>query len=184
MTSIPFVVALVGSAIASATDVRHFKVYNWLSFPLLLSGLIFHTWNLGSSGLFLSVTGIGIPFLLLFPIYAFGIMGAGDVKFASAVGAWLGGGLIVPVLIVGALASGLYSLGLIVFSDGAREAWLNLRQLFFNFSQLWNQSDTATKIETIKMATQRVDRRKRLVPFSAMNAVGVVSTFIWQSSTW
>lgn len=180
--AIPFVVVLAGSVVAAITDVRQFKVYNCLNFPLLLSGLFYHAWLSGSAGLWYGFAGLMVPFLLLFPVYAFGIMGAGDVKFAAAIGAWLGIELIVPVLVVGALCSGIYSVGLIVFSDGAKDAWLNFRQLSFNISQVWSPSDFGTKLETVQMATQRVDRRSRLVPFSAMNAVGVLMTFTWCAS--
>ena len=182
MFAFPFVVALAGSFCAAITDVRQFKVYNRLSFPLLISGVLYHFWLNGSEGLLHSLGGLSVPFLLLFPVYLCGIMGAGDVKFASAIGAWLGLTWIVPVLVVGALCSGIYSISLILFSDGAKDAWLNFCQLWFGISQIFSQGGLAAKFETIHVATQRVDRRRRLVPFSAMNAVGVLLTFIWYAA--
>jgi prepilin peptidase CpaA len=38
----------------------------------------------------LSIAGLGLGLLVMLPLYAKGILGAGDVKFNAAVGAWLG----------------------------------------------------------------------------------------------
>ena len=83
---------------AAVIDGWKLKVPNWLTFPLVLSG-----WALGllhTFGWFTSATGVGdvwaslaattLGFLLLFPVYAVGGMGAGDVKMQMGFGAWVG----------------------------------------------------------------------------------------------
>ena len=42
IVSVPVLVASVAALIAAVTDVRSFKVYNSLTIPLLLSGLVYH----------------------------------------------------------------------------------------------------------------------------------------------
>ncbi len=84
--------------VAAVIDGRKLKVPNWLTFPLVLSG-----WALGlihTCGWFTAWTGQGdvtgslactaLGFLLLFPVYAVGGMGAGDVKMQMGFGAWVG----------------------------------------------------------------------------------------------
>src|SRR5215211_5214299 len=61
-------VAMVAAAVI---DGWKLKVPNWLTFPLVLSG-----------------TALG--FVLLFPVYAIGGMGGGDVKMQMGFGAWIG----------------------------------------------------------------------------------------------
>lgn len=51
--------------------------------------------------------GIGFGFLLLF--YAFGLMGAGDVKFAGALGLWVSWTALAPIWIVASLLVGVHS---------------------------------------------------------------------------
>jgi prepilin peptidase CpaA len=66
------------------------KIYNWLTFPAILAGLIINTIFFGLSGFGYSIgaTFVGIG-LYVIPA-AFGLVGMGDVKLMGAIGA-LGG---------------------------------------------------------------------------------------------
>src|SRR5438552_1328783 len=81
---------LLAALIAAVTDVWKFKVYNLLTLPLLASGLLYHAINGGTPGLAGSVVGALAGFGLMILLYTIGGMGAGDVKFVTALGAWLG----------------------------------------------------------------------------------------------
>lgn len=93
----PLLFISVAMIVAAVIDAWKFKVPNWLTFPLVLSG-----WGLGllhNLGL-LTGTGVGgiggslavttLGFALLLPVYAIGGMGAGDVKMQMGFGAWVG----------------------------------------------------------------------------------------------
>ena len=71
-------------------DVLTRRIPNWLTFSSIILGLmaqiIFFSWP----GFLQSIMGIGSAFLLFFPLFYFGYMGAGDVKLAMAMGAWVG----------------------------------------------------------------------------------------------
>jgi prepilin peptidase CpaA len=83
--------------VAAVIDGWKFKVPNWLTFPLILSG-----WALGLAhnlgwlpgtgvgGLGGSLAGTALGFGLLLPVYAIGGMGAGDVKMQMGFGSWVG----------------------------------------------------------------------------------------------
>ncbi|WP_390349679.1 prepilin peptidase [Variovorax boronicumulans] len=66
------------------------------------AGPLGHDWRAALFG-----AGAGFGFLLLF--YATGLMGAGDVKFASALGLWVGLPALAPIWIGASLIAGIHS---------------------------------------------------------------------------
>lgn len=82
---------------AAVIDGWKLKVPNALTFPLILSGWllgVLHSCGLlestGSGGIGASLAATALGFGLLFPLYAIGGMGAGDVKMQMGFGAWIG----------------------------------------------------------------------------------------------
>jgi prepilin peptidase CpaA len=75
---------------AAYIDGKQLKVPNWITFPMVLSGLLYHTVASGWNGAGDSLYGIMWGLLCLLPLYAIGGMGAGDVKLMAGIGAWLG----------------------------------------------------------------------------------------------
>lgn len=73
--------------LATVTDLLEHKIYNVLTFPMMLVGILGHlvagTWWEGLA----ATIAVGAPFFLL---YALNILKAGDVKLFMAVGALLG----------------------------------------------------------------------------------------------
>src|SRR5688572_33511880 len=73
------------------TDRRTRRVPNEVVLAILVTGWVFaltahDPWR----ALALSVAGTAIGFAIWISFYLFGVMGAGDVKFFGAAGAWLG----------------------------------------------------------------------------------------------
>ena len=95
--------AAVGASLAGAIlDVRSQRIPNWLTGPVLLSGLVWALWLGGLRGVGESVLACGLlgaPFVVLL---AYGGGGAGDAKLMGAVGAWLGlaNGIVVLLAVV------------------------------------------------------------------------------------
>ncbi len=88
--------AMIASAVI---DWWIFKVPNWLTFPVIISGWILgliHTCGGhlvlgdGDGGIGDSLAGTAWGLALLLPFYAIGGMGAGDVKMTMGFGSWLG----------------------------------------------------------------------------------------------
>src|ERR671923_1834472 len=82
---------------AAVIDGWKLKVPNWLTFPLVLSGWalgLCHSFGglegTGAGGIGASLAGTALGFALLFPVYAIGGLGAGDVKMQMGFGAWIG----------------------------------------------------------------------------------------------
>jgi Flp pilus assembly protein protease CpaA len=81
------------------------------------------------------------------------------VKLMAGVGAWLGVPWTVYVFIVTALAGGIYALGLIALRGRLRP--------------------TGEETSGIEQEVRRADRRRRLVPYAPMIAIGILAVLVW-----
>jgi prepilin peptidase CpaA len=181
LNAIPIEVVLVvlaASAVAALTDVWRFKVYNLLTWPLMLTGLTYHTALDGWGGFALSAAGIGFGIGVFIVPYLMGGMGAGDVKFVAALGAWLGITPMTLIVIIGCLATGIYGLMLVCVTGGVRQLWFNLQLTIFRIASVGKLLVPDDQIENIHDWTTNPQRRRRLIPFSAMMGIGVVVTLI------
>ena len=156
--------------VAAVIDYRRFRVPNLLTFPLCASGLVFHGIAGGLSGLQASAQGLLIGGLLLALFYVLGVMGAGDVKLLAGVGAWLGASNIFHIFLVAALAAGVQSLVVFALQRrlGEMKAFLQVMIL-----QLFTLGRHVAWSEPVSVAAQRADRRRRVMPFAVMIAVGL-----------
>ena len=170
------VVVIIASALAALTDIWRFKVYNVLTFPVLFSGLAYYAANEGWSGLAVSALGAAFGLAVFVVPYLMGGMGAGDVKFVAALGAWLGIQSLAVVVFFGCMATGLYALFLVYLTGGVRQLWFNLQLTIFRFATVGRLLVVDDQIERVQDWTKVPDRRRRLIPFSAMIAVGVILT--------
>lgn len=180
-TAIPATIVLLATFVAAVTDVWRFKVHNALTFPLLLLGIIYHGAMFGASGVAQSVTGAVIGFAALIVLYAIGAMGAGDVKFVTAIGAWIGSEQIIPAILIGCIAAGVYAFVLLALHGGADHAWINLQLAMYRIKAIGRHLVRNDESETCQEVAKDLDgRRKRLIPFSAMVGIGVVATLAWK----
>jgi len=75
---------------AAWIDGKELRVPNWLTYPMVLSGLVYGAAVGGWSGLGAALLGMLMGLATLLPLYAVGGMGAGDVKLMAGMGAWVG----------------------------------------------------------------------------------------------
>jgi prepilin peptidase CpaA len=81
---------LVLVTLAAQADVKNRRIPNHLTFPAVVIALVSHAAFGRVNGLLDALTGMAIAGGMLVPGWLMGWMGAGDVKLAAAVGAWLG----------------------------------------------------------------------------------------------
>jgi len=83
-------IAVIVTFVAMITDMKWGKIYNWLTFPLILIGFSANSYFFGMQGFGISLiaAALGITFYLWFAYL--GAVGMGDVKLMAAIGA-LGG---------------------------------------------------------------------------------------------
>lgn len=171
-------VLVSAAAVAAATDMMRFKVYNLLTIPLALLALAYH-WNLfGWSGLLTSLSGMGLALVLLLLPYALGMLGAGDVKFVAALGAWLGPRPLMLLMVLGALTTGAFAAIIVVRRSGWRGVLVDLRLAISRVSRLLGGLWREDRIEPVQAVVQQEDRRHRLVPFSAMMTIALFAVLL------
>ena len=118
-----FVVLVVWAAI---TDVKGLRIGNWVSLALVgLFALYVGVGHLDLGTKQLAVlwhVGVALVVLVIgFGIFAFGAMGAGDIKLMSAVALWAGPGLAIPFLVFTSIAGG--AMGLIIVTGMLYLKW-------------------------------------------------------------
>jgi len=177
--NLPVWVVLSATLLAAYTDVTRFKVYNVLTIPLMLGALVFHSLTSGWFGAGAWALGIGLAFGILMLPYSIGGLGAGDLKFTMAIGAWLGPNLILPIIVIGCLAAGIYAFVLICRQGGALGLSSRLRLMFLRL-RAWGKAMAASDAMEKVIKSSEAERRRHLIPFSAMIAIGVIITIATQ----
>lgn len=122
---VPALVVTAMLATISLVDLRVRRIPNALVLALLVWGLVQVIW-LGQPAPLAAVLGVlaGGGLLLLIALAGRGAMGAGDVKFAGALGAVLGYPLILHGLFYGILAGGAAALVLLVTRRVGRKDYI------------------------------------------------------------
>ncbi len=118
--------AIFLSLIAAYTDLRSRRIPNWLTVPGFAVGVVASTILGGWSGLKDSLLGTGLAFALLLPFWLLRSLGAGDLKFAAALGAYTGPGRLIDILIGSVFVAGLMALILVVYKGRLIETLKNI----------------------------------------------------------
>ncbi|SEU06693.1 prepilin peptidase [Variovorax sp. OV084] len=149
-------------------DFRQRRVPNWLVLAgaaVALAALALGMQPFGIDA-FTALTGAAVGFGCLLLIYAIGFMGAGDVKFAGALGLWVGLPALLPIWVGASLLAGLHS-----------ALWLALQRWpVFPRLALMLQGRSSAVIDIDGGASLK---RKRIVPYAAYLAMATAVWMIW-----
>lgn len=110
--------AAIQLLIAFITDMRHQTISNWLTGTSFAAGVLYHglAGGLGAQGWLYTTAGAAAGFLPLLILYAFGGIGAGDVKLFGALGAWIGTAMIAQLMMYSILYAGAFGVLLLLFN--------------------------------------------------------------------
>ena len=109
------VVLLAVLAVSLYSDIRYRKIYNLVTMPAVIAGMIYHTLVGGINGLFLSFAGFAVGLALLLIPFLMGGIGAGDVKLLGAIGALKGPSFVLYSGLASAIAGGIIVLFLLLY---------------------------------------------------------------------
>lgn len=127
--------------IAAATDIFRAKIPNWLTFPAIIMGIIYNTYNDGIYGCLFSLSGVLLGMAFLLPFYIRGATGAGDVKLMGSVGAFLGPAGVFYAFLFSSIAGGIYAFILLARHGLLKETfmryWFMLGAFLFQHKMLY-----------------------------------------------
>ncbi len=126
--AIKILICAVFLVLINITDIKGFKIKNKVVLPTIILGLAY---GLICSSFLDSLYGMLIP-LVLFPLYALKMLGAGDVKALCAIGAVLGFKLSVMTMLLTFISGGVIALGFMLFNKNFVERFKNL----FNYLKM------------------------------------------------
>ena len=121
--------AVVFAVVAGWSDWRSRRIPNWLTVPGLVIGIVVNAMASGLNGLKASLLGAGLGLLLLLPFVFLRSLGAGDWKLAGALGAFVGPGALVDLLMGSVIIAGVMALGLVIYKRRLKEALRNIGRL-------------------------------------------------------
>lgn len=75
---------------AVINDLHSYKVRNKITLTFAIIGIVYNISFYGLQNFYSTVLGLTVPFLILFPLYAVKIIGAGDIKLFCSIGTFLG----------------------------------------------------------------------------------------------
>jgi prepilin peptidase CpaA len=169
----PVWLVTVTLVVAAIIDGRKLKVPNWLTFPMILSGLIYGFEVGGWSGLQASFIGTLVGLALLLPAYAIGGMGAGDVKLLAGVGAWVGATNTFYAFCVSAVIGGIIAVAMILL----RRNWRHHKDQFVTI--LGEMITIGNPSELSAIAAKRKSSML-LLPYGIPIAIGTIIYFLWE----
>ena len=157
-------------------DVRSRRIPNWLTVPVLATGLLVYTACDGLSGLWFSFLGFATGFGVLFVLWLFGGGGGGDVKMMGALGAWLGASLTVQVFVISAMVTAMSVCCITIYSAVVERAARARRVA---------AEGAIPKKKTPRDRSKAQERPGRVVPYAVPMAVGawVVLAVAWRFGT-
>ena len=168
----PVIVLAGGMILAAIIDGWAFKVPNWVTLSLVMSGWyigILHEFNVNfvpglnaelTGGIGSAIWGTALGFLLLFPILFIQGMGQGDVKMQMGFGSWcgalfgmgVGSSVILIAFCVGAVVGGVFGLVMMLIRGQFGKNKENFKAIFGDLQTLVSQG--------AKKASDRANSRR------------------------
>lgn len=121
--------------IAGWTDFRSRRIPNWLTVPGLAVGVALNVALSGWMGLKTSLLGAGLGLLILLPFVLLRSLGAGDWKLAGALGAFVGWGLLVDLLVMSVFVAGIMAVGLVIYKKRIGETLRNMGHILMSLAR-------------------------------------------------
>jgi prepilin peptidase CpaA len=159
------------AAVIAYYDVRYRRIPNPFVLAALVGGLAINLILGGVNGLFSSLAGCGLAFVLMFMLHVFGAMGAGDVKLFAAIGAIIGVKLVVPTFVVVVLTGGLLAVISMVRSGMVVTTMHRVLQILVGLLPGWQMPKFAVPAD-----------RRFTIPYGVAITLGsIISTAIFRA---
>lgn len=109
---LPMLGIVIFLLLVAVWDWKWQRIPNWITYPTMATGLLYHTLTAREDGLITAILGLLLGGALYLPGYLLGKMGAGDVKGLAAIGAILGPAAVFHLFLTAAILGGVIVIGL------------------------------------------------------------------------
>lgn len=132
----PWVPAVLVAVVAGLLDWRYRRIPNWLTVSGFAAGVAVNTLCYRLPGLKAALLGALLGLGLLLPFVLIRSLGAGDWKLAGAIGACVGPGQMLSVLMGTILVAGVMALAVVIWNGRLKQTLLNIAHLLAAMASL------------------------------------------------
>lgn len=129
-------------------DVRYRRIPNSFVLATLASGLAVNTIFGGLHGLYASLGGCALAFIMMLMLHVFGAMGAGDVKLFAAIGAVTGAHMVPTTFLIVVLTGGLLAVVSMVRAGVVMTTMHRVLQIFVGLLPGWQMPKFAVPADS------------------------------------
>lgn len=168
-------------AVAAVYDFRYRRIPNWLVLTGIVAGLVWNGSSHGSpslaglpfvlSGLGRSAAGLGLGFILYFPLYLLRARGAGDVKLLAAAGAIIGAVNCFWLFLLTAVLGGIIAMVMLLFKGRVRHTLFNVSWILRDLLRLKAPYQSSEELDVNSTKGMRL-------PHGVLIAVGSAALFV------
>ena len=159
---------------AAYIDGKQLRVPNWLTFPMILSGMAYNTYvgGWGWDGFLMAFVGTIVGIMTLLPLRLVGGMGMGDVKLMAGIGAWLGAIVTWNAFCVSVVVGAIMAILMVL----SRRSW---DKHYTNFLMILMEFMTIKKpAELYRIAAERKPNML-LLPYGIPICIGSIAYFFY-----
>jgi prepilin peptidase CpaA len=172
MHPVVLIACMAFMAAGAYSDLRDRKITNRLNLVGMITGVSLQLTFNGPAGVVSALQGFAVGLLLLFVFFAAGMIGGGDVKFAAAIGTFLGWRLLLIGLGAGAVLGGIVGAVALLRSGRFKTA---MRGLF---------SDLLCLASGVRPVTLKSTEAVQTVPYGVLLAVGLAGAITADFFRW
>lgn len=158
--------------VAAYIDGKQLRVPNWLTFPMVLTGLVYSALVGGWSGLGDGLLGMVVGLACLLPLYAVGGMGAGDVKLLAGVGAWMGATVTFYAFCVSTIVGAVMAVLMVLYKRNVAKHYFQLLLILSEWLTIKNPKELS------RIAAERKPSML-LLPYGIPICVGSIAYFFY-----
>lgn len=140
--------------LAVISDAKTFKIRNPIPLGFILAGVGINLYEKGPYGITGVLQAVILPVLLLFPLFALRMLGAGDIKLFSSIGAIMGTGFTFGAMVSSFLWGGVFALGIMAVRKNGVQRMLYFLSYIKNCLQVGSflpYTDFADKADGAKL---------------------------------
>ncbi|WP_166824360.1 A24 family peptidase [Thalassoroseus pseudoceratinae] len=158
--------------VAAWIDGKELRVPNWLTYSMVLSGLVYNTVVGGWGGLGFALLGMVVGLLTLLPLYSVGGMGAGDVKLMAGIGAWLGSYITFYAFVATVVVGAVMAVLMVIYKRGVQKHYAQFLMILNEWMTVRNPAELS------KIAKERKPTMF-LLPYGIPICIGSIGYFCY-----